>query len=58
MTDRAADLMDKILALTPAERLRLAADLLEHGRADVAELLIERVRDELALFAVPTKAQA
>lgn len=37
----------KIEALTPPERLRLAASLMEVGRTDLAYSIIERVTTEL-----------
>lgn len=47
-----ADLAERVSQLSPAERLRLAAALIDAGRLDMAELLIERVSGELALLAL------
>jgi hypothetical protein len=41
------ELAAEFVTLSPAERLRLAADLLEHGRVDVALMLVELVRRAL-----------
>jgi hypothetical protein len=40
-------MLEEFVTLSPAERLRLAADLLEAGRVDVARLLVELVRRTL-----------
>lgn len=41
------ELFDKIAALSPPDRLRLAADLLEARKPKLAYSLIERVKVEL-----------
>lgn len=38
-----------IEALKPPDKLRLAADLLEERRADVAHAIVRRIADELGL---------
>lgn len=42
-------LADKVNALTPPARLRLAAGLMEARRSDTALLIIRRVADELEM---------
>ena len=42
-----AELLQRIEALSPAEQLRLAADLLEVGKVDVARQLVLNVHDVL-----------
>lgn len=37
----------EIAGLTPPQRLRLAADLMEHGRGDLAHTIADRVVTEL-----------
>lgn len=49
------DLAARVSALSPSERLRLAAALIDAGRVDMAELVIDRVSGELALVALTTK---
>ena len=38
----------RVLSISPADRLRLAAELLEAKRPDLAYAVLDRVRDELA----------
>lgn len=40
-------LANKIKALTPPQKLRLAADLLDHGRKSIAHSIIDGVATEL-----------
>lgn len=42
-----AELVDRINQLTPVQRLRLAADLLERGKTDLAKSIVDRVNIEL-----------
>jgi hypothetical protein len=41
------DLAAKVSAMTPAARLRLAAELLERGKVDLGAAIVERVSAEL-----------
>ncbi len=47
MTDRAQAAFDQIRALSIPDQLRLAAELLEAKRADVAHPIIKRISLEL-----------
>lgn len=44
-----AALAGEVNALTPPDRLRLAADLLQLGRGQTALIIIRRIADELQL---------
>lgn len=54
MTDEARKkveaLAERVKALTPADKLRLAAGLLEQGLYDQARPIIQQVSDDLALL--------
>lgn len=43
------ELFDRIEGLDPPAQLRLAAELLENGRGDLACAVVKRVESELAL---------
>jgi hypothetical protein len=45
-----AELTRRIERLTSADRLRLAADMLDRGRTDLAETIVSRVATELGTF--------
>jgi hypothetical protein len=45
--DSVHTLKDKIAAMSPADRLRLAASLIEHGKLDIAHVLVSNIADEL-----------
>ena len=49
MDDATTRLAGEIQQRSPADRLRLAADLLETGRLDVAAAIAQSVAEELAL---------
>lgn len=51
-------LADKVNALSPPVRLRLAADLMERQRADTALLIIKRVADELQLALLMARGES
>jgi len=48
MTDP-LELAERIQAMTPPDRLRFAAELLEQGRANLAHAIIRKAADELGL---------
>lgn len=47
--DVVTDLKDQIESLSPPAKLRLAADLLENGKPEIARTIAERVALELGL---------
>jgi hypothetical protein len=46
------DLHDRVVVLSPADQLRLAAGLLEGGVYNVAEVIVRKVADELAALQI------
>lgn len=40
-------LRDKVLAMPPADQLRLAAGLIDKGKSDLAEPIVRNIADEL-----------
>ncbi len=52
---RIASLAAEVMALTPAERLRMAADLLERRRPDVALTIARGVCGEIAVVLAPSR---
>lgn len=47
MSSEVEAIAEKIKALSPPEKLRLAADLLEHQKPEIAYSIIEHVKTEL-----------
>lgn len=47
MGNEAEAIAEKVKALSPPDKLRLAADLLEHQKPEIAYSLIEHVKTEL-----------
>ena len=50
-------LAEEIKALSPSDRLRVAAGLIERGKYDMAEVLTKMVADELAAYRLLGKVQ-
>lgn len=46
-TKRVEELVDQIMSMTPAEKLRVAAGLLDLGKPETAETIVDQVSAEL-----------
>jgi hypothetical protein len=55
MTEDLRNLAAEIEALSPADKLRLAADLLERQRPELAKTILDKVAVELGAALVLTK---
>ena len=58
MTTNLEELAEKVKRLSPPDRLRLAADLLEGRELDLAEAIVSAVHDELVAVQLLTSARA
>lgn len=52
-----ADLFKRIERLSVPDRLRLAADLIDHGKTDIAAQLVRRTHEEFLLAGVRRRAR-
>ena len=50
-------LAEKVKRLSPADRLRLAADLIERGRIELAQPIVSRTADEIELLRIMAAAK-
>lgn len=57
-TKELQELAQRIKALSPQERLRLAADLLDSGRLDLAHRLVRKTVDEMDALDVDLRMRA
>jgi hypothetical protein len=50
-------LAEKVKRLSPADRLRLAADLIERGRIELAQPIVSRTAGEIELLHIMAAAK-